>query len=458
MRIVVVGGGPGGLGAAVPLAAAGHQVTVLDRDPAPPENDEQAWESWARRSVPQVRQPHFILGRFFQEVARTAPSLRDAIEESGGTIVRFGADPELLGMGIRRTTLERVLRDWVTRETTVDLRCGVAVAGLTADEATVPRVTGVRLDDGSVIEADLVVAATGRHGAACSWLAEIGAGPTEESEADGGLAYYSRYFRYAPGAGRPPWFGPGNVDCGSFGVFHFPADADTFTLACAPLSDDVAMRGVLDDDAFLRLMQLVPTTAAWLHDAEPITSVARLGRIEDRRRRLVVNGALAATGIVLTADAAFCTNPVLGRGTSIAWLMGRRLAETVDTYGDDVEKIALALDEIGEQELRPWYEDSLAQDRERFARYRAIAAGQPAPELDFTDVRRRNLAAVEYAMSDPRVAHASGRRFNLLDPLDAIHANTDVLDRAYALWDARDPSPAAPTYPAREDVLAVLAG
>lgn len=43
-RIVVVGGGIVGLGASLMLARDGHQVTVLERDPAPPPDPEGAWE------------------------------------------------------------------------------------------------------------------------------------------------------------------------------------------------------------------------------------------------------------------------------------------------------------------------------------------------------------------------------------------------------------------------------
>jgi NADPH-dependent 2,4-dienoyl-CoA reductase/sulfur reductase-like enzyme len=60
---------------------------------------------------------------------------------------------------------------WLHREAGVDLRLGVGVAGLVAstDGAGVQRVTGVRLTDGSVLPADLVVVGIGAA-PATGWL------------------------------------------------------------------------------------------------------------------------------------------------------------------------------------------------------------------------------------------------------------------------------------------------
>jgi hypothetical protein len=55
-RVVVVGGGIGGLGCALFLAPRGHDVTILDRDPADlPMNPAGAWSDWPRRGVPRRR-------------------------------------------------------------------------------------------------------------------------------------------------------------------------------------------------------------------------------------------------------------------------------------------------------------------------------------------------------------------------------------------------------------------
>ena len=59
-----------------------------------------------------------------------------------------------------------------------------------------------------------------------------------------------------------------------------------------------------------------PLVAHWI-DAEPITDVKLMAKIEDRQRTFVVDGTPVATGVVPLADSWACTNPSLGRGISI---------------------------------------------------------------------------------------------------------------------------------------------
>ena len=60
-RIVVLGAGICGLASALLLARDGHDVTVLERDPAPvPDSPDDAWEQWERRGVAQFRQAHYL--------------------------------------------------------------------------------------------------------------------------------------------------------------------------------------------------------------------------------------------------------------------------------------------------------------------------------------------------------------------------------------------------------------
>ncbi len=66
-------------------------------------------------------------------------------------------------------------------------------------------------------------------------------------------------------------------------------------------------------------MRSYPLSAHWC-DAEPTSDIDVIAKIEDRRRRLVVDGHPVATGVVGVADAVACTDPSLGRGASIGLL------------------------------------------------------------------------------------------------------------------------------------------
>ena len=60
-KIVVLGAGVCGLAAGMILARDGHDVTVLERDPAGvPDTPGEAWERWTRSGVAQFRQPHYL--------------------------------------------------------------------------------------------------------------------------------------------------------------------------------------------------------------------------------------------------------------------------------------------------------------------------------------------------------------------------------------------------------------
>ena len=58
MRIVILGAGLGGLAAGLRLGRSGHQVTIVDHDPVPPQHAEHAFADWQRPSVTQWRQYH----------------------------------------------------------------------------------------------------------------------------------------------------------------------------------------------------------------------------------------------------------------------------------------------------------------------------------------------------------------------------------------------------------------
>src|SRR5689334_10270369 len=100
-RVVVVGAGIGGLASALFLARRGHDVTVVDRDPADlPADPASAWVDWPRRGVPQFRHIHLFNARGRNVLREEAPAVLDALHAAGAGLIHLGGpdDDELVRM------------------------------------------------------------------------------------------------------------------------------------------------------------------------------------------------------------------------------------------------------------------------------------------------------------------------------------------------------------------------
>jgi 2-polyprenyl-6-methoxyphenol hydroxylase-like FAD-dependent oxidoreductase len=201
-RVVVVGGGVGGLTLALALGRAGHAVTVLERDLLPPVADAEEAFAAERRGAPQVHQTHGFLARMQVLLRERFPDVLDDLVAAGATTMPTTAqlgepqpgDEDLKVIIIRRTTLEWVLRRAALDAPGVTFRAGAGVTGLVGSGAAV---TGVRLDDGSTVAGEIVVGATGRRGAVPAWLGDLGVEVPERIH-ESGLMYLSRWYRPPP--------------------------------------------------------------------------------------------------------------------------------------------------------------------------------------------------------------------------------------------------------------------
>lgn len=458
--VIVVGAGVAGLGAALALGRAGHHVTVLERDATPlPASADEAFE-WDRRGAPQVRHSHAFLARLHNLLRDRYPDVLAALLAAGATEITLhdmlpeGMDPtpepgdeDLVLLACRRTTFEWVLRRCVLAEPHVELDDGVVVEGLTAGGG---RVTGVRLADGTTRAADVVVAADGRRSSLPAWLEQVGLGPVPEEEDDTGIVYWSRFYRLRDGTEAPKREGPTAADLGHLKFAVFLGDNGTFSVTLATNAGDGAFRGLRRAEGFDAVVATLVPIRPWVDPAvsEPITDVHPMAGLLNRRRRFVVDGRPVAPGLHAVGDTSVCTNPLYGRGCSLAMVHATLLADALAAHPGDPVAQAVAFDEATGEQLVPWYRAAVAQDQ----RARAVAAGEEDPMASL--VREGLLPAIRI---DPAVFRAFVRTFNLLDTPDAVLSNPDLLARVSAVYETRDERPPEPPLgPGRDELLALL--
>src|SRR5690242_9019400 len=108
MRIAIIGAGPAGLFLGGALARRGHQVTAVDRDPGP--DDEQ---TWSRRGVMQFHHAHGFRPTVADSLRRELPEAYDGWLALGAEPITGelpGAPATTVGLRSRRETFERALR------------------------------------------------------------------------------------------------------------------------------------------------------------------------------------------------------------------------------------------------------------------------------------------------------------------------------------------------------------
>ncbi|HEY8492595.1 MAG TPA: FAD-binding protein [Myxococcota bacterium] len=479
-RILVIGGGVAGLASALALAQDGHEVRIVERDPTPlPASPVEAFERWERRGAPQVWHSHAFLARLRNLLRDRAPHVLAALHAAGAYDLRFAdylprtvedrtpepGDEELTLFACRRITFEWVLRREVLKLPGVGWRCGAEVEGLVAERdaaSGLPRVVGarVRTEEGaSTWDADLVVDASGRRSRVVPWLAAIGAGAVEEAAEECGIFYCSRFYRLRPGASPPPEQGVVGADLGYMKFAIFPGDGGIFSITLAAALVDDPMRALLREGPFEAAARALPATREWIDPAraEPVTPVRAMAKLLNRRRRFVRDGQPLALGFHVVGDAAICTNPLYGRGCTLAFVHAFALADVLREHAADPVAAALAFDAATGRELVPWYRAARDQDREARAVAAAQARGEaPTESAPLASAPDRPVDPQAFARSvlreglipalrtDATVVRAFMRVFNLLAPPDALIRDPAVVARVLAVWRDRDRRPPLP--------------
>jgi 2-polyprenyl-6-methoxyphenol hydroxylase-like FAD-dependent oxidoreductase len=466
-RVLVLGGGMCGLAAGMMLTRDGHEVTVLERDAAAvPSSVEQAWEQWPRDGVSQFRLAHFFAPAGREVLEQALPDVLGALVSAGAArmdlialmppnLVEGGAragDERFVTYTARRPTIEQVLAKAAEDEPGLEVRRGTTVKELTMRVGNgAPHVTGIHLDTGETLQADLVVDAMGRRSPLPRWLSDANIGPMHEESEDSGFIYYGRYFRSADGTTPQP-FGPLLAPMGSFSILTLPSDNGTWAVTIVASSGDQVLKRMREPDLWKAVIEACPLHAHWL-EGEPIGDLQAMGGVLDRYRRPVTDGQPLLTGIALLGDAWACTNPSLGRGISLGLLHAQCLREVVNSHIDDPLEFAQAWDTATEAELTPWYRETVEEDRDRLREIDALRNGLEPPEPSERAAVLRgalNTALVH----DPDLFRAYLASRAVLTPLGETFAQDGVAERTLELASANERL--AFPGPSREELLALL--
>jgi flavin-dependent dehydrogenase len=182
-----------------------------------------------------------------------------------------------------------------------------------------------------------------------------------------------------------------------------------------------------------------------------------MARLMNRIRRFIVDERPVVRGLHAVGDAHTCTNPLYGRGCSLAMVQATALAEAVRIHPGDADAQSLDYETACRREIEPWYDAAVAQDR-RARR----ASAQPSEDADESDPDAFLRAVMRHGLlpamrTDATVLRAFLRAFNLLTPPDALLGDADVLARVLAVYHERGGRPADPPLgPSRDELLAAL--
>ena len=420
---VVIGASMGGLLAARALADFYEQVTILERDTLPPVGEQ-------RKGVPQGRHTHALLARGLEAMQAFFPGLtrdlvnKGALYEDGREAIRWFHEggyhcqfkSGLFGLLISRPLLEGQVRTRLLELPNLQIIGGCDVLGLVATPDH-SRVTGVRLiprqvgSTEEILDADLVVDASGRGSRTPAWLQSLGYLAPEEQTVKVGITYATRLYRRKPEhlAGQLGTLIAASPQNPRGGVM-LAQENQQWIVTLLGYFDH---KPPTDEPGFIEFARALnaPDIYRTIQEAEPLGDIIP-ATMPASQRRYYEHLALTRfpEGLLVIGDAICSFNPIYGQGMTVAALEAQKLRDCLAAGTKELARRFFK--QAGEVVDIPWQ----------------IAVGNDLRIPDVEGKRTTRIRFINWYMSklhvaarhDPVVSMAFHKVANLLAPPPSV--------------------------------------